>query len=94
MLSVTGTLSLIALICIYLIQSGIVKPLREVNSFIDKIADGDLRGKLEARSNDEIGNMVTQLSNMTGKLNGMVKEITGAGDTLFTSSGKLEHFGR
>lgn len=88
-LSVTGTLSLIALICIYLIQSGIVKPLQEVNSFIDKIAGGDLRGKLEARSNDEIGNMVTQLSNMTGKLNGMVKEITGAGDTLFTSSGKL-----
>jgi methyl-accepting chemotaxis protein len=88
-LSVTVTLSLIALICIYLIQSGIVKPLREVNSFIDKIAGGDLRGKLEARSNDEIGNMVTQLSNMTGKLNGMVKEITGAGDTLFTSSGKL-----
>ncbi|WP_319585566.1 methyl-accepting chemotaxis protein [uncultured Desulfobulbus sp.] len=88
-LSVTGTLSLIAIICIYLIQSGIVKPLKEVNSFIDKIAGGDLRGKLEARSNDEIGNMVTQLSNMTGKLNGMVKEITGAGDTLFTSSGKL-----
>jgi methyl-accepting chemotaxis protein len=88
-LSVTGTLSLITLICIYLIQSGIVKPLQEVNSFIDKIAGGDLRGKLEARSNDEIGNMVTQLSNMTGKLNGMVKEITGAGDTLFTSSGKL-----
>jgi methyl-accepting chemotaxis protein len=88
-LSVTVTLSLIALICIYLIQSGIVKPLRDVNGFIDKIAGGDLRGKLEARSNDEIGNMVTQLSNMTGKLNGMVKEITGAGDTLFTSSGKL-----
>jgi len=88
-LSVTVTLSLIALICIYLIQSGIVKPLREVNGFIDKIASGDLRGKLEARSNDEIGNMVTQLSNMTGKLNGMVKEITGAGDTLFISSGKL-----
>ena len=88
-LSVTGTLSLIALICIYLIQSGIVKPLQEVNSFIEKIAGGDLRGKLEARSNDEIGNMVNQLSNMTGKLNGMVKEITGAGDTLFTSSGKL-----
>ena len=88
-LSVAVTLSIIAVICVYLIQSGIVRPLREVNSFIDKIADGDLRGKLEARTSDEIGNMVTQLSGMTGKLNGMIKEITGAGDTLFTSSGKL-----
>jgi methyl-accepting chemotaxis protein len=89
MLSVMVTLSLVALICIYLIQSGVIKPLREVNGFIDKIANGDLSGKLEVRANDEIGNMVTQLSGMSGRLNGMIKDISGAGDILFTESGKL-----
>jgi methyl-accepting chemotaxis protein len=87
--SVIATLTLVAAICIYLIQSGIVRPLQDVNHFIDKIASGDLSGKLEVRSNDEIGNMVTQLSGMTAKLNGMIKNISQAGDTLFTSAGEL-----
>jgi len=88
-ISVMVTLAAVALICIYLLQSGIVNPLREANDFIDKIADGDLRSRLNARSNDEIGNMVNQLSGMTVKLGAIIKNISGAGDTLFSSSGKL-----
>jgi len=87
--SVTATLAIVAVLCIYLLQSGIVKPLDEANDFIDKIAGGDLRGKIDARTQDEIGNMVKQLSGMTGKLNSMIRDISEAGDTLFTSSGKL-----
>ncbi len=88
-LSVAATLCVVGAICVYLIQANIVRPLREVNGFIDRIAGGDLSGKLKARSADEIGNMVTQLGDMTGKLNGMIKNISTAGDTLFTSSGAL-----
>lgn len=87
--SVTITLFVVSAICIYLIQSGIIKPLHEVNAFIDRMAKGDLQGKLAARTKDEIGNMVNQLSGMTEKLSGMIREISHAGDTLFTSSGKL-----
>lgn len=88
-LSVAITLCVVGAICVYLIQANIVRPLREVNGFIDRIADGDLSGKLKARSADEIGNMVIQLGGMTEKLNGMIKNISGAGDTLYTSSGAL-----
>jgi methyl-accepting chemotaxis protein len=88
-LSVAITLALVAVTSIYLIQSRIVKPVRSVNSFIDKIAHGDLRGKLEAQTADEVGNMVVQLSGMTEKLNSMIKEISQAGDNLFSSSEKL-----
>lgn len=89
LLSVAGILSVIAFVCIYLLHSGIVKPLREVNSFIDKLADGDLSGKLVATTGDEIGNMVTKLSAMAKKLNGIIKEISRSGDQLFNSSGEL-----
>ncbi|MBV5317715.1 MAG: DUF3365 domain-containing protein [Desulfobulbaceae bacterium] len=89
LLSVSATLVALAVICIYLLQSNIIKPLREVNGFIDKISDGDLSGKLKARTNDEIGNMINKLSGMTEKLNVMIRNISDTGDTLFNSSGKL-----
>lgn len=88
-LSVLATLACVIGICLYVTRSGIVKPLREVNGFIDKIADGDLRGSLKPRAQDEIGNMVAQLSGMSGKLNNIIRDISAASTTLFSSSGKL-----
>ena len=87
--SSAAIISVIAALCVYMIQSGIMKPLREVNSFIDRIANGDLRGKLAARTDDEIGQMVARLSVMVGKLNVMMKDIGAASDTLLDSSGML-----
>ena len=84
-----GTLAIIASVCVYLLQSGVVRPLREVNTFIDKMASGDLSGKLEARSNDEIGNMVSKMSTMSGKLNAMFREISQSSDTLHSASSSL-----
>ena len=87
--SSAAIISVIAALCVYMIQSGIMKPLREVNSFIDRIASGDLRGKLAARTDDEIGQMVARLSVMVGKLNVMMKDIGAASDTLLDSSSML-----
>lgn len=87
--SVMATLACVIGICLYFTRSGIMKPLREVNGFIDKIADGDLRGSLKPRAQDEIGNMVAQLSGMSGKLNSMIRDISAASTSLFSSSGKL-----
>ena len=88
-LSVMGILAVIGAICMYLLQSGVITPLREAKGFIETIADGDLRGSMTPRSRDEIGSMVTQLSTMTGRLNAMIREISTAGDSLFGASGKL-----
>lgn len=87
--SSAAIIAVIAALCVYMIQSGIMKPLREVNSFIDRIASGDLRGKLAARTDDEIGQMVARLSVMVGKLNVMMKDIGAASDTLLDSSSML-----
>jgi len=88
-LSVTATLAVLAIICISLLQANIIRPLHEVNGFIDRMAAGDLSGTLKARNVDELGNMITKLSGMTGKLGAMIKDISTTGDTLFTSSGRL-----
>ena len=88
-LSMIGTLAVVAAVCYYLVQSGIIRPLHEAGGFIERIAAGDLSGKLESRSKDEVGNMVTQLTGMTGTLNSMIQDISRTGDTLHTASRAL-----
>ena len=89
MLSVAGILAVVVLVCMYLLQNSIIKPLRIVNGFIDRLADGDLSGTLKATSEDEIGNMISKLGKTTAKLNTMIKGIVQAGDQLFDSAGEL-----
>ncbi len=88
-LSLIGTLAAVAGVCFYLVQSGIVRPLREADRFIEHIAAGDLSGSLKARNKDEIGNMVSLLGGMTGKLNAMIRNISQTGDNLHAASGAL-----
>lgn len=88
-LSVTGILAIVIVVCMYLLQSSIIKPLRIVNGFIDRLANGDLSGTLKATSEDEIGNMISKLGETTVKLNTMIKGIVQAGDQLFDSAGEL-----
>jgi len=86
---VAGILATVSVISIYLVQTGIVRPVRAVNNFIDRIAAGDLQGKLKGTTSDEIGDMVDKLSQMTGQLNQMIKDIYGASEKLTNSSGQL-----
>nr|WP_320012859.1 methyl-accepting chemotaxis protein [uncultured Desulfobulbus sp.] len=79
----------VAFVCFYLVQSGIVRPVRLVNEFIGKIAAGDLQSSLKVNSGDEIGSMVDKLSNMTGKLNQIIREISAASDEITGSSRQL-----
>lgn len=89
LISVSAILSIVILGSMYMLQTYIIKPLRTVNGFIDKIANGDLSGTLKATSGDEIGNMIRKLSETTTKLNAMIKGIVQAGDKLFDSAGEL-----
>ena len=87
--TVVGILAVVASVCIYLVQTGIVRPVNEVNRFIDRIASGDLQGTLKVATGDEIGNMVDKLSGMTIELNKIIKDIWKASDTLGSSSSQL-----
>jgi methyl-accepting chemotaxis protein len=87
--TVTAILAAVAAVCIYLVQSGIVRPVREVNRFVDRIASGDLQGSITKASDDEIGRMVTNLSDMSLRLNHMIKDISHTSNALAVSSEQL-----
>jgi len=88
-LIVLAILAVVSSVCVYLVQTGIVRPVSLVNTFIDRIALGDLQGSLTVNTGDEIGNMVDKLSSMTLQLNHMIKDITTASATLTSSSDQL-----
>nr|WP_321467905.1 methyl-accepting chemotaxis protein [uncultured Desulfobulbus sp.] len=88
-LIVFAILAVVSSVCVYLVQTGIVRPVSLVNTFIDRIAHGDLQGSLKVNTGDEIGNMVDKLSSMTLQLNRMIKDITSASETLTSSSDQL-----
>lgn len=87
--TVSLALALMAAFCIALVQTGIVRPIREVNHFIDRIASGDLQGTLKIATGDEIERMVEKLSGMASRLNTMVQDISKTSCMLNSSSEKL-----
>ena len=86
---VAGILVLIFLVSWYFLQKNVVKPLSDANVFMEKIAKGDLTGTIVARSDDEIGQMVDNLNQMSRQLNVIVRDIGQSGATLLESSSQL-----
>jgi len=89
LLWLVGILCLVIGIAWILLQTSIIKPLNEANQFMNAVASGDLSGDLKARSNDEIGQMVDNLSNMSSNLNRLVKDIGNSSASLLYSSDQL-----
>ncbi len=86
---VVGILAVIIAISWYFLQKNIVTPLTNANSFMDKVAHGDLTGTITAASHDEIGQMVENLGQMSRHLNDVIKEIARSSATLSDSSSQL-----
>jgi methyl-accepting chemotaxis protein len=90
-LCVTGLSVILAVILALLISGRIIKPLRDVNTQLKEIADGDadLTRKLNVRSKDEIGELAFNFNKMTGNLNTMIEQVKLSANSLAESSSKL-----
>ncbi len=84
-----GILAFVITFAWIILQRTIVKPLDDANRFMNSVARGDLTGGLKPRNQDEIGQMVGNMGNMTHSLNELVKDIGSSSATLLDSSGKL-----
>lgn len=83
---VIGTLALIFCVSWFILQKNIIKPLMQANTFMDRVAKGDLTGTIDVQSRDEIGQMVGNLNRMSGQLSAIMKDIARSGATLIDSS--------
>ncbi|MEK4480100.1 methyl-accepting chemotaxis protein [Paenibacillus sp. FSL R5-0876] len=88
---VTGLSVVLAVILALLISGRIIKPLRDVNTQLKEIADGDadLTRKLSVRSKDEIGELAFNFNKMTDNLGTMIEQVKLSANSLANSSTKL-----
>ncbi|MEK4236363.1 methyl-accepting chemotaxis protein [Paenibacillus sp. FSL H7-0714] len=88
---VTGLSVVLALILALLISGRIIKPLRDVNTQLKEIADGDadLTRKLNVRSKDEIGELAFNFNKMTENLGLMIEQVKLSANSLANSSTNL-----
>lgn len=88
---VTGLSVALALILALIISGRIIKPLRDVNTQLKEIADGDadLTRKLKVQSKDEIGELAFNFNKMTENLGSMIEQVKLSANSLANSSTNL-----
>lgn len=66
----------------------IVKPINEVNTMLEEIADGkgDLSKRIDVKSKDEIGELADHFNGFISKINELIKSIQKTADMLSDSS--------
>ncbi|MCG8487531.1 MAG: methyl-accepting chemotaxis protein [Chromatiales bacterium] len=85
---VTLVAVIIGLLVAYLVMRGIVVPIKNTNSMLEDIAqgDGDLTKRIQVNSNDEIGALSKNFNNFVEKLHGIISQIMNATGQLATAA--------
>ncbi|MFP5212465.1 MAG: methyl-accepting chemotaxis protein, partial [Acidobacteriota bacterium] len=82
-------LTSIAGILWWLLQSSMVRPLRASADLIRSIASGDMTKSVSIDTRDEFGLIASDLNEMSGKLKGMLQDISRGISTLYEASTEL-----
>jgi methyl-accepting chemotaxis protein len=73
----------------WIIRQGVLEPLEEAVVLARRIAQGDLKSKVVARTNDEVGLLLIALAEMQGNLARMVSNVRVSAESLETSSAEI-----
>ncbi|HEQ72033.1 MAG TPA: methyl-accepting chemotaxis protein [Spirochaetia bacterium] len=80
---------IIAFVLAFVITRMITKPIQETVTVAKKLADGDLRLSLAAKSKDETGQMISAMGNMVEKLKEVVGNVISSATNVSTGSQQL-----
>ena len=88
-----GGVVLAAAICVVLLgfwcSKKLASPLEESAKVLVALADGDLTGRLDFDSDDELGRMATALNRALTGISGLVGRISGTSSSLSSSATEL-----
>ena len=71
------------------VARGIVRGVKEVQTGLERVADGDLSVRLPVRGNDELGQMAAALNSAAGTMATTVGEIAASAEAVAASSEEL-----
>jgi len=81
--------SLAAVIAGVLVSRSITRPLSEAVEAAKSVAAGDLRTSITVRSDDETGQLLLALKEMSDSLNRIVREVRGGAETIAVASDEI-----
>ncbi|HYD61567.1 MAG TPA: methyl-accepting chemotaxis protein [Noviherbaspirillum sp.] len=84
----TGVAILCALFA-RLVTGSIVRPLRDAVKVAKTVAAGDLTSRIEARSKDETGQLLSALQDMNESLTNIVTKVRGETETIMSASQEI-----
>ncbi len=74
---------------VYFFVRRLVKPLHAAVSAVNSLADGNLSAQITVNSRDEIGQLLSAISNMASKLRNIVAEVKSAADNVAVGSHQM-----
>ncbi|MET3130628.1 methyl-accepting chemotaxis protein [Oxalobacteraceae bacterium GrIS 1.11] len=89
MAAAIGLAALLSVIAGTLLLRGITEPLAQAIGIARRVAKGDLGGRIEVNSRNEIGQLVQALSEMDVSLAHIVHDVRAATDTIDAASGQI-----
>ncbi|MEO5794371.1 MAG: methyl-accepting chemotaxis protein [Rhodoferax sp.] len=90
LLIAVGTLSLLVGIgSAWWLAGSITRPLAEANRAARQVAAGDLTGRIETHSTDEVGQLLTSLQDMQANLVRVVSSVRQGSDSVSTASAEI-----
>ncbi|MDN3920107.1 methyl-accepting chemotaxis protein [Roseateles violae] len=89
MLSLGAVALAIGGVAAWWITRSITQPMREAIAVADRISTGDLSSRIEVRSKDETGQLLTALQQMNASLVQIVSQVRNSSDSIATGSAQI-----
>lgn len=70
-----GVLIVVVAVSTVMIVSGILQPIRQLNSATEKIAQGDFEARAEVDSNDEVAELAVSFNKMAGNMQALIDKV-------------------
>jgi methyl-accepting chemotaxis protein len=80
---------LILFVSFWVIRQGVLGPLEDAVGLARRIAQGDLKGRVSASTQDEVGLLMSALADMQNSLAKMVSNMRNSAESLETSSAEI-----
>ena len=78
-----------AVVAGFLVSRSITRPLGQAVAVAQSVASGDLRTTIDVRSDDETGQLLQALKDMTGSLQHIVAQVRGGAETIAVASSEI-----
>ena len=89
LVAVLAALLVVAFVLYFAIRRMVAQPLHGASLHAQKIATGDLSGRLEAGRDDEIGELVAAMNGISDGLTSVVQKVREGCDQIATASGQI-----